>query len=57
MSATDYMRARLKLLAEGGALAGTPEQFIARHEQAYVDLLRLRAANERRPDNLDLVGG
>ncbi len=57
MSATDYMRARLKLLAEGGVLVGTPEEFIARHEQAYVDLLRLRAANERRPDNLDLVGG
>lgn len=57
MSATDYMRARLKLLAEGGALVGTPEQFIARHEQAQVDLLRLRAELRPAPDNLDLVGG
>ncbi len=57
MSDREYMIARLKLLSEGGVLVGTPEEYLARHDQAQVDLLRLRAANERRPDNLDLVGG
>ncbi len=52
MSDREYMIAGLKLLYEGGVLVGTPEEYIKRHEQAQVDLLRLRADKENR----DLVG-
>jgi hypothetical protein len=38
-----YMARRLRLLSEGRELVGTPEEYIKRHEQALVDLLRLRA--------------
>ena len=48
-----YMVARLRLLHEGRALAGTPDEYLERHERADADLLRLRTDN----DNLDLVGG
>ena len=48
-----YMVARLRLLHEGRALAGTPDEYLERHERADADLLRLRGEN----DNLDLVGG
>ena len=39
---TNYMRARLQLLAEGGVLVGTPEDYVERHERAYADLLARR---------------
>lgn len=57
MSARDYMIARLRLLSEGGALTGTPEEYLQRHDQAQVDLKRLREQNARPTANLDLVGG
>ena len=47
MTAREYMTQRLRLLHEGKALTGTPEEYLARHDQAQVDLLRLRAENER----------
>lgn len=50
----EYMIRRLRLLHEGGALVGTPEENLARHDQAYADLLRVRAENQ---DNRDLIGG
>ena len=44
---TNYMRARLQLLAEGGVLVGTPEEYVERHERAYADrfLERRRCAH------------
>jgi hypothetical protein len=70
VSGREYMAHRLRLLSEGRELAGTPEQYIARHDQALVDLLRLRSfgsqvrlsreiAAELKAEeaNLDLVGG
>lgn len=57
MNNSEYRRARLQLLHEGGALVGTPEEHLARHAQAQSDLLRLRAENETDRNNLDLIGG
>ncbi len=52
-----YMLSRLRLLSEGRELAGTPEEYLARHDHAQVDLLRLRAAHAAPTNNLDLIGG
>jgi hypothetical protein len=46
MTDREYRIARLKLLHEGGALTGTPEEHLARHDQAQEDLKRLRKENE-----------
>ena len=59
------MMARLKLLAEGGVLAGTPDEYIARHEAANAARAARREQVHRdiadqtgwTDDNLDLVGG
>jgi hypothetical protein len=48
-----YIASRLRLLHEGRALVGTPDEYLERHERADADLLRKRADH----DNLDLVGG
>jgi hypothetical protein len=57
MNNSEYRRTRLQLLHEGGALVGTPDEHLARHEQAQIDLLRVRAENEPDRNNLDLIGG
>jgi len=59
------MMASLKRLAEGGALTGTPDEYIARHEAANAarEALRLAVAlagqlePEMVRDNFDLIGG
>ena len=53
---TNYMRARLQLLAEGGVLVGTPEDYVERHERAYADLLarRVYPAPSSEPDFLNI---
>jgi hypothetical protein len=45
MTDREYRIARLQLLHEGGALTGTPEEHLARHDQAQEDLKRLRQEN------------
>ncbi len=50
------MLARLKLLSEGGALFGSLEEYVERHERAYVDLLARRVyhAPVSEPDFLNI---
>jgi len=55
MTDREYMRARLKLLAEGGVLVGTPEEYIARHEAANAARAAHRKAVDRDAENMDLV--
>lgn len=55
MNDRDYRTARLRLLYEGRELVGTPEEHLARHDQACADLLRVRAENQTDHNNLDLI--
>jgi hypothetical protein len=46
MTDREYRIARLKMLHEGGALVGTPEENLALHDRAQEDLYRLRKEND-----------
>jgi hypothetical protein len=46
MTDREYRVARLKLLHEGGALVGTPEENLALHDRAQRELYENRKENQ-----------